>query len=340
MSKKIAFITGINGMDGSNLAKLLLNEGIEVHGTIRRSSWPNTGRIDDVLDPDERTYVHYGDLQEGFAKLLYDIKPNYIFNTAAMSHVKISFDIPIYTAEVVGVGVFRLLEDIRNGIRWGILDKDTKMLQCSSSEMFGTTPPPQSETSTFNPVSPYGISKLMAYHAVRSYRTGYGMLASNSICFNHEGIFRGVNFVTRKITQAACKIKLGLQQTIRLGNLDAKRDWGDSTDYVKAMWMIMQHDVPDDWVIATGETHTVREFLDEVFEYLDISIEKHVIIDESYKRPNEVPALLGNSDKIRTILGWKPKVTFKQLVKMMVDYDLKETAKHVLDSDLDQIKKE
>ena len=326
---KVALITGINGMDGSNLARLLLSKGIEVHGVIRRSSWPNTGRIDDILDPEERKYVHYGDLQEGIAKLLYDIKPNYIFNTAAMSHVRISFDIPIYTAEVVGVGVIRLLEDIKNGIKWGILGKDTKILQCSSSEMYGTTPPPQNEESPFNPVSPYGISKLMAYHAIKCYRIGYGLFASNSICFNHEGSLRGVNFVTRKITRSAARIKLGLLDKIELGNLEALRDWGNSTDYVRAMLMILEHDKPDDFVISTGEYHSVREFGEKVFAYLGLDFYKYLVNNDILRRPNEVPALLGNSTKIRTMLGWKHEQDFDGLVKEMVDSDMKELAKEI-----------
>lgn len=324
---KVALITGITGQDGSYMSELLLSKGYEVHGVIRRTSWPNTGRIDDKFDPESKQFIHYGDLADGIDDLLYSLQPDEIYNLAAMSHVKISFDIPIYTADINSVGVCRILE----GIRKLGLTKKTRFYQASSSEMFGITPPPQSETSPFNPVSPYGCAKLYSYHITKSYRTGYGMFAANGILFNHESERRGVNFVTRKITQAACRIKLGLQSTMRLGNLDAKRDWGHSKDYMRAIHMIMQHDVPDDWVVSTGETHTVREFLDEVFNYLEIPIEKHVIIDDSYRRPNEVPALLGDSTKIQTVLGWKPEVTFKQLVKLMVDSDLKETAKQVVE---------
>jgi GDPmannose 4,6-dehydratase len=320
---KIALITGITGQDGSYLSELLLSKGYEVHGVMRRSSWPNTGRIDGIFDPESKQFIHYGDLAEGIDHLLYDLQPDEVYNLGAMSHVKISFDVPIYTADINAVGVCRILE----GIRKLGLSKKTKFYQASSSEMFGITPPPQSETSTFNPVSPYGCAKLYGYHITRSYRMGYDMFAANGILFNHESERRGINFVTRKISRSACKIKLGLQDNIRLGNLDAKRDWGHSRDYMRAIYMILQHDTPDDWVVSTGETHTVREFLEEVFGYLGLSIEKHVIIDEAYKRPNEVPALLGDSTKITSILGWKPEVTFKQLVTLMVDSDMKELIK-------------
>lgn len=324
---KVALITGITGQDGSYLSELLLSNGYEVHGVMRRSSWPNTGRIDNTFDPDSKQYIHYGDLSEGIDHILYDLQPDEVYNLAAMSHVKISFDVPIYTADINAVGVCRILE----GIRKLGLTKKTRFYQASSSEMFGITPPPQSETSVFNPVSPYGCAKLYSYHITKSYRTGYNLFAANGILFNHESERRGVNFVTRKITRAACRIKLGLQKNIRLGNLDAKRDWGHSKDYMRAIYMILQHDTPDDWVVSTGETHTVREFLDEVFAYLGLSLEKHVIIDDSFKRPNEVPALLGDSTKIQTVLGWTPEVSFKQLVKLMVDSDLKEVAKQMVE---------
>lgn len=326
---KTCLITGINGMDGANLSRLLLSKRYIVHGVIRRSSYPNTGRIDEIFNPEDRTYIHYGDLQEGLSKLIYEIKPDYIFNTGAMSHVRISFDIPIYTAEVVGVGVIRLLEDIKNGIKWGILKKDTKILQCSSSEMYGTTPAPQNENSIFNPVSPYGISKLMAYHAVRAYRTGYNIFASNSICFNHEGKYRGVNFVTRKITRAAARIALGLQDKIELGNLEALRDWGNSIDYVKAMLMILEHNIPDDFVIATGEYHTVREFAEKVFAYFNLNFYDYLVSNDILRRPVEVPALLGDSTKIRETLGWKPEQDFNGLIKEMCDYDYEQEKRNL-----------
>jgi len=320
---KIALITGINGQDGSYLSELLLNKGYEVHGVIRRSSWPNTGRIDNTFDPESKQYIHYGDLSEGIDHLLYELQPDEVYNLASMSHVRISFDIPIYTADVNAVGVVRILEGIR---KLGLIKK-TKFYQASSSEMYGTTPPPQNENSPFVPVSPYGCAKLYGYYITKSYRTGYNIFAANGILFNHESERRGINFVTRKITKAACKIKLGLQDKIKLGNLEAKRDWGHSKDYMKAVYMILQHNKPDDWVVATGESHTVREFLEEVFNYLNLSIDKYLIIDDNFMRPNEVPSLLGDSTKIRTILGWKPEVTFKQLVKLMVDSDMKELVK-------------
>lgn len=329
MSKKIALITGITGMDGSNLARLLLNKGFEVYGIIRRSSTPNTVRIDDVFDPEDATHIFYGDITEGFAKYIYSIKPNYIFNTCAMSHVRISFDIPIYTAEVVGVGVMRLLEDIKNGIKWGIISKDIKFLQCSSSEMYGITPPPQNELSPMQPVSPYGISKLMAYLATKSYRVGYGMFASNSICFNHEGIYRGVNFVTKKISRAIAKIKLSAQKELYLGNLDAKRDWGDSRDYVEAMLMILEYDKSDDFVIATGFQYSIRDFINEACLTLNFDLWKYIKIEERLKRPLEVPSLLGDATKIRKTLGWYPKISFKQLVREMVEYDYQNELKNL-----------
>lgn len=323
MSKKIALITGITGQDGSNLAELLLKKDYEVHGIIRRSSYPNTQRIDHIFDPESKAYIHYGDLSEGIDGLLYDLKPDYIFNTAAMSHVRISFDIPIYTLDTNITGVCRILEGIR---KFG-LTKKTRILQCSSSEMFGTTPPPQNEQTIFAPVSPYGISKLASYHLIRSYRTGYGMFACNSICFNHTGPRRGVNFVTRKITRIACKIKLGILNKIELGNLEAKRDFGDSRDYVRAMEMIINHSEPDDFVIATEEAYSIREFAEKVFAYLGLDFYKYLVNNDIYKRPVEVPYLLGDSSKIRTILGWKPEISFEQIIKDMVDSDMKEIKK-------------
>jgi len=316
MSKKIALITGINGQDGSYLSELLLSEGYIVHGIIRRSSFPNTQRIDHIFDPDSKAFIHYGDLSEGIDHILYDLQPDEIYNLAAMSHVRISFDIPVYTGEINALGVTRILEGIKN------ICPKTKYYQASSSEMFGTTPPPQNEETKFNPVSPYGIAKLYAYYMTKCYRTGYGLFASNGILFNHESERRGINFVTRKITIGACRIKLGLINGIPLGNLDAKRDWGHSKDYMRAIHMILQHDKPDDFVVSTGEAHTVREFLDEVFNYLELDVNKHTYIVDSYKRPVEVPYLCGDSTKIRKILGWKPTISFKDLVKNMVDSDM------------------
>ena len=317
MAKK-ALITGITGQDGSYLSELLLSKGYEVHGVIRRSSLPNTGRIDSIFDPESKQFIHYGDLHEGIDHLLYDIKPDEIYNLAAMSHVRISFDVPVYTLDVNATGVCRILEGIRK------ICPKAKYYQASSSEMFGVTPPPQSELTDFHPVSPYGVAKLAAYWLTRCYRDGYKMFASNGILFNHESPRRGVNFVTRKITRLACRIKLRLQDKIELGNLEAKRDWGHSKDYMKAIYMILQHDKPDDFVVSTGEAYSVREFAEVVFKYLGLDFYDHLVSNDSYKRPVEVPYLLGDSTKIKTILGWKPEVTFPQLVKEMVDNDMKE----------------
>ena len=318
MSKKVALITGISGQDGSYLAELLLSKGYNVHGIIRRSSTSNTERIDQIFNPDDYTNIHYGDLNDGIDDLLYQLQPDEVYNLGSMSHVKISFEMPIYTADITGVAVLKILE----GIRKLGLQKKTKFYQASSSEMFGTTPAPQNENSIFNPVSPYGVAKLFGYHITRTYRLGYNMFAANGILFNHESPRRGVNFVTRKITRAAARIKLGLQDTIKLGNLDAMRDWGFAGDYMEAVHLILQQDEPDDWVVSTGEYYSVKAFITEVFKYLDLDIDRHIIIDDRYRRPNEVPALLGDSTKIRTKLGWEPKVKFHQLIHMMVDADL------------------
>lgn len=319
MSKKVCLISGITGQDGSYLAELLLAKEYEVHGIVRRSSTCNTERIDNIFKPEDKKYLHYGDLQEGFDKLLYEIQPDLFFNTAAMSHVRISFDVPIYTMDVNATGVVRILEGIK---KLGLIKK-TRILQCASSEMFGITLPPQDENTPFHPVSTYGIAKLAAYWAIRAYRDGYGIFACNSICFNHEGQRRGINFVTRKITRGAVRIKLGLQKDLVLGNLDAMRDWGNAKDYTRAMIMILENDYPDDWVISTGEYHTVKEFVIKVFDYFDLDWEKYVKYDKIFLRPNEVPALLGKSDKIREKLGWKPEIDFAGLVKEMCDNDYK-----------------
>jgi GDPmannose 4,6-dehydratase len=311
-----ALILGITGQDGSYLSELLREKGYEVHGVIRRTSLPNTGRIDHIFDPESKKFIHYGDLEEGLDGLIHKIQPDEVYNLAAMSHVKISFDIPVYTGMVNAIGVTKLLEAVRQ------IKPDTKVYQASSSEMFGSTPPPQNEETKMNPVSPYGVAKLYAYHMVRSYRTGYGLFACNGILFNHESERRGVNFVTRKITLGAARIRCGLQDKLYLGNLDALRDWGHSKDYMRAIHLIMQQPKPDDYVVATGEYHTVREFLDRVFDYMGLSIKKHLVTDDVYRRPNEVPALLGDATKIRS-LGWKPEITFDELVKRMCDADIK-----------------
>ena len=319
---KKAFITGITGQDGSYLAEFLLDKGYAVHGLIRRSSTFNTDRIDhlyrDFHDPQARVYLHYGDLSVSgqLTDLLHDIQPDEIYHLGAQSHVRVSFDMPEYTGDVTGLGTLRLLEAIR---RTGV---KARFYQASSSEMFGAAPPPQSELTPFQPQSPYAAAKVYAYYVVRNYRDAYGLFACNGILFNHESPRRGETFVTRKITRAAARIKLGLQDRLYLGNLDAKRDWGFAGDYVEAMWLILQQDGPDDFVIATGETHSVREFAERVFQKLDLDYQKYVVIDPKYFRPTEVDVLLGDSAKARRVLGWKPRVGFDQLIDMMIAADM------------------
>jgi GDPmannose 4,6-dehydratase len=323
MPKK-ALITGITGQDGSFLTELLLEKGYEVYGIIRRASTFNTERIDHIYkDPHasgRAMHLVYGDLNDASSlnKILRDVKPDEIYNLGAQSHVRVSFDIPEYTAEVSGLGTLRLLEAIREtGLH------QTRFYQASSSELFGKAQEvPQRETTPFYPRSPYAAAKLYAYWITVNYRESYGLFACNGILFNHESERRGETFVTRKITRAATAIKLGLQDKLYLGNLDAKRDWGYAGDFVTAMWLMLQQDEPDDYVIATGETHAVREFLDEAFGYLDLDWKKYVEIDPRYFRPAEVDLLIGDPGKARKRLGWEPKVTFKQLVRMMIDADL------------------
>jgi GDPmannose 4,6-dehydratase len=319
---KRAFITGITGQDGSYLTEFLLGKGYEVHGLIRRASTFNTDRIDhlykDIHDPDNHLYLHFGDLSTSgqLTDLLHSIKPDEIYHLGAQSHVRVSFDMPEYTGDITGMGTLRLLEAVRKtGIK-------TKFYQASSSEMFGAAPPPQSEQTLFQPQSPYAAAKVFAYYLVRNYRDAYKIFACNGILFNHESPRRGETFVTRKITRAATRIKLGLQDKLYLGNTAAKRDWGYAGDFVEAMWLMLQQDEPDDFVIATGETHSVREFLEKVFQKLDLDIEKYVEIDSRYFRPTEVDILLGDATKARKKLGWTPKVSFEQLVDMMVASDL------------------
>lgn len=319
---KKAFLTGITGQDGSYLAEFLLSKGYEVHGLIRRSSTFNTERIDhlyhDFHDPDAKLFLHYGDLSVSaqLMDLLHSIKPDEIYNLGAQSHVRVSFDMPEYTGDVTGLGTLRILEAIRKtGIR-------TKLYQASSSEMFGAAPPPQNETTIFQPRSPYAAAKVYSYYIIRNYRDAYGIYAANGILFNHESPRRGETFVTRKITRAATQIKLGLKDKLYLGNLEAKRDWGFAGDYVEAMWMMLQQDKPDDFVIATGETHSVREFAEQVFTKLDLDYKKHVTIDKRYFRPTEVDTLLGDSTKARKILSWQPKVSFEKLIDMMIAADM------------------
>jgi GDPmannose 4,6-dehydratase len=317
-----ALVTGISGQDGSYLAELLLSKGHEVHGIVRRSSSFNTDRIDHLYrDPHEQgvhLFTHYGDLTDPVAltKLLYELQPDEIYHLGAQSHVRVSFDIPEYTFDVTGAGTLRLLEAIRES---GVT---TRFYQASSSEMYGAAPPPQSEDTPFHPRSPYAVAKVAAYWAAVNYREAYGMYACNGILFNHESERRGETFVTRKITRAVARIKHGLQDKLYLGNLDAKRDWGYAPDYVEAMWMMLQADAPDDYVIATGETHSVRDFLEHAFAHAGLDWEPHVEIDPRYFRPSEVDVLLGDAAKAREQLGWEPKVGFEELVRIMVDADV------------------
>jgi GDPmannose 4,6-dehydratase len=323
-NSKKALITGITGQDGSYLAELLLSKGYEVYGIIRRSSSFNTERIDQIYqDPHvrrARLRLVYGDLNDASSlnKILRTVQPDEIYNLGAQSHVRVSFDIPEYTAEVTGLGTVRILEAIRES---GLTPK---FYQASSSEMFGKVQEvPQRETTPFYPRSPYGAAKVYAYWITVNYREAYNIFACNGILFNHESSRRGETFVTRKITKAAVRIKLGLQQDLYLGNLDAKRDWGYAGDYVQAMWLMLQQEEADDYVIATGETHTVRELLDVAFGHLNLAWQRHVKIDPRYYRPTEVDLLIGDAGKAKKNLGWEPKVTFTELIRMMVDADLR-----------------
>ena len=311
-----ALITGITGQDGSYLAELLLEKGYEVHGLVRRSSSFNTWRIDHVRD---RLALHYGDLvdQNSLARTLEAIEPQEVYNLAAQSHVKVSFEMPEYTTDVTGLGVLRLLDAVRD------LGLPTRVYQAGSSEMYGLVQEtPQTERTPFHPRSPYGISKVFGHWMAVNYREGYGLHVSNGILFNHESARRGENFVTRKITMAVAAIKQGKSKELRLGNLDAKRDWGYAKDYVEAMWLMLQQPQPDDYVVATGETHSVREFLEEAFACVGLAWKDFVKVDPKYFRPAEVDVLLGDSTKARRVLGWKPKVSFKELVRLMVEADL------------------
>jgi GDPmannose 4,6-dehydratase len=318
---KKALITGITGQDGSYLAEQLLDKGYEVHGIVRRSSSFNSDRINHLYrDPHERgvkLFMHYGDLSESsrLVKLVYELQPDEIYHLGAQSHVRVSFDTPEYTSDVTGLGTVRLLEAIRET---GV---ETRFYQASSSEMFGAAPPPQNETTPFHPRSPYAVAKVMAHWATINYRESYGIFAATGILFNHESPRRGETFVTRKITRALARIEAGLQEKLFLGNLDAQRDWGFTPDYTDAMWRILQADTPDDYVIATGEMHSVRDFLDEACSHLGLDWNDFVEFDERYLRPAEVDALCGDAGKARTQLGWEPTVTFRELVRIMVDAD-------------------
>lgn len=320
---KRALVTGITGQDGSYLTELLLEKGYEVYGVIRRSSSFNTDRIDhlyqDPHEPNARLKMFYGDLNDSSSlnTILRRSEPDEIYNLGAQSHVRVSFEVPEYTGEVTGLGTVRILEAIREtGIR-------PKFYQASSSELFGNAREvPQTESTPFHPRSPYGCAKAYAYYITVNYRESYGLFACNGILFNHESERRGETFVSRKITRAATRIKLGLQRKLYLGNLEAKRDWGYARDYVRAMWLMLQAEEPNDYVIATGETHSVREFLEQAFTYLDLDWKEYVDIDPRYYRPAEVDILLGDASKARKLLGWQPEVNFQELVRLMVDYDL------------------
>jgi GDPmannose 4,6-dehydratase len=320
---KRALITGITGQDGSYLAEFLLSKGYEVHGIIRRTSTFNTGRIDHLYqDPhvnDVRLFLHYGDIADStnLIKLLYRLRPDEIYHLAAQSHVRVSFDIPEYTADVTALGTIRILEAIREtGVH-------SRFYQASSSEMFGNAREvPQRETTPFYPRSPYAAAKVHAYWVTVNYRESYGLFACNGILFNHESPRRGETFVTRKITRAVAAIKAGLQDKLYMGNLDARRDWGYAPEYVEAMWLMIQQDVPADYVIATGETHSVREFLEVAFSYAGLDWQQHVEINQRYFRPTEVDLLIGDASKANQLLGWQPKVGFEALVRLMVDADV------------------
>ena len=321
---KKALITGCTGQDGSYLAEFLLARGYEVHGIKRRASSFNTDRVDHILqdyhEANNRFFLHYADLTDGssLAFLLHDLNPDEIYNLGAQSHVKVSFEVPEYTADVVACGTLRLLEAMR---RTGI---KCRFYQASSSEMFGSTPPPQSETTIFHPRSPYACAKLFAHNITVNYRESYGVHASSGILFNHESPRRGETFVTRKITRAVARIKYGVQQKLYLGNLEAHRDWGYAPDYVRAMWLMLQQDAPDDFVVGTGEAHTVREFVELAFATADLDWRKYVEVDPRYFRPAEVDYLCADASKAQRLLKWEPTVTFKELVQIMVKADVEE----------------
>ncbi len=321
-----ALLTGITGQDGSYLAELLLAKGYSVHGIIRRASSFNTQRLEhlyaDPHAPGASLRLYYGDMTDGtcLRRILEQVQPDEVYNLGAQSHVKVSFEQPEHTADVVGLGTLRLLEAVRDYQQRA--GRQVKFYQAGSSEMFGAAPPPQHEGTPFYPRSPYAVAKAYAHWQVVNYREAYGLFAVNGILFNHESPRRGETFVTRKITRAAARIKLGLQETLYLGNLDAQRDWGFAGDYVEAIWTMLQQPAPEDFVIATGEAHTVREFLERAFRLLDLDWQAHVQIDPKYFRPTEAPALLGDASKACAAFGWRPKVRFEELVRMMVDVDL------------------
>jgi GDPmannose 4,6-dehydratase len=320
---KKALITGITGQDGSYLAELLLEKGYQVHGIIRRSSSFNTGRIDHIYQdphtPDARLFLHHGDLNDSSSLnlILKRVRPDEVYNLGAQSHVKVSFEVPEYTGDVTGLGAVRLLEAVRELGLTG-----TRIYQASSSEMFGTSPPPQNESTPFRPRSPYGCAKVYAYWIGVNYREAHGLHVSNGILFNHDGPRRGETFVTRKVTRAASRIKLGLQEKLYLGNLEARRDWGHARDYVEAMWLMLQQPEPDDFVVATGESHSVRELCEAAFGHVGLDWRDFVEKDPRYHRPTEVDDLRGDASKARARLGWAPRTTFAELVRLMMDSDL------------------
>jgi GDPmannose 4,6-dehydratase len=322
MSMKKALITGITGQDGSYLTEWLLSKGYEVHGLIRRASTFNTGRIDHLYQdphfPDRKLVLHYGDLTDGsqLTNLIYNVRPDEIYHLGAQSHVMVSFEMPEFTGNVDALGTVRILEALRRS------GEAPRFYQASSSEMYGNAPAPQNEETPFRPRSPYAAAKVYAYWTAVNYREAYGLFAVNGILFNHESPRRGETFVSRKITRAAARIKLGVQDKLYLGNLEARRDWGYAPEYVEAMWRMLQQERPEDFVIATGETHSVREFVEETFGRLDLDWRRYVEIDPRYLRPTEVDFLRGDARKAKKILGWEPRVRFKELVKIMVEADL------------------
>jgi GDPmannose 4,6-dehydratase len=323
---KRALITGITGQDGSYLAELLLRKGYEVHGIIRRASTFNTGRVDHLLvdthDPSARLFLHYGDLSDGarLVTLMHDVNPDEVYNLAAQSHVRVSFDEPEHTGNVSGIGAARLLEAVRNS---GV---HCRLYQASTSEIFGASPPPQNEDTPFHPRSPYGAAKVYSHWMTRNYREAYGMFAVNGILFNHESPRRGETFVTRKITRAVARIKAGVQEDLWMGNLDAVRDWGYAAEYVEGMWRMLQADEPDDFVLATGSSMTVRDFLAASFAHAGLDWHDHVKFDERYLRPTEVDALIGDASKAERQLGWKPTIAGPELARLMVAADIEALA--------------
>ena len=328
----VALITGVTGQDGSYLAEFLLKKGYNVHGVIRRSSTFNTGRLDAIYaDPHERKsnfHLHYGDLADAntIRKLIYKIQPDEIYNLGAQSHVRVSFDIPEYTANITGLGVLRMLEAIKDYEEQ--TGKKVKFYQASSSEMFGSAPPPQSELTPFHPRSPYGVAKVFGFESVRNYRESYGIFAANGILFNHESERRGETFVTRKITRGVARILAGLDEKLYLGNLDARRDWGYAPEYVEAMWLMLQQKEPDDFVIGTGQSHSVRDFAEAAFNAVGLKMDDYVEIDPRYYRPAEVESLIADASKAKEKLGWSAKAKFETLVKKMIVHDLKEHGLH------------